>query len=111
MEIIIKLLKMWYDGKNHNDPDVQQITDVNWQLQPARNRPQIEYITSDFSGDEGDRFTIYLETENELYFDDVYGRSVYVFKSEEGIDFKYIRKGKWVEKRRKHYERNRRYYS
>jgi hypothetical protein len=73
------------------------IKEVNWEKMFWRNRPRIEYLDSCFSGDMGERFTILLETENEIYYNDCFGRWVYANKSEEGTSFKYVRKGKWVE--------------
>ena len=71
-----------------------KIAEINWYKMKWQNRPRIEYLDSCFSGD---RFTILLETEKELYFDDVFGRWVYVNKVDEGKDFKYIRRGRWIE--------------
>lgn len=73
------------------------IKEVNWEKMKWQYRPRIEYLTSSFSGDIGDRFTILLETEDTICFNDVNDRWVYVNKCDEGIDFKYIRRGRWTE--------------
>jgi hypothetical protein len=73
------------------------IKEINWYKMKWQYRPRIEYLESCFSGDEGDRFTISLETENELYYDDIWGRYCYLYKNEEGKSFKYIRRGRWIE--------------
>jgi hypothetical protein len=73
------------------------IKEINWEKMVWRNRPRIEYLTSEFSGDKGEIFTILLETENEIYFNDCFDRWVYVNKIEEGTAFKYVRRGKWIE--------------
>jgi hypothetical protein len=51
------------------------IKEINWEKMVWRNRPRIEYLTSAFSGDKGERFTILLETDGEIYYNDCFGQT------------------------------------
>lgn len=51
-------------------------------------------LTTCFGWGEGEEFVISMETEKELYFDDVNDRWTYIDKLDEGKEFIYIRKYK-----------------
>lgn len=66
--------------------------DIHHYKNPKRKRPKIRMLTDCFGWNVGDEFIIQMESEKELYFDDVNERWTYIEKSEEGVEFEYIRR-------------------
>jgi len=69
------------------------MTLINWFNIPAKCRPRIEMLTSCFGWSIGDRFTIQMEDQDGLYFDDIFKRWTIIERTDENIEFKYIRQG------------------
>jgi hypothetical protein len=61
---------------------------------PKRLRPRIQMLESCFGWDSGTVFSVDMETNDELYFNDVNDRWSYVEKKEEYKDFIYVNRYK-----------------
>ncbi len=59
---------------------------------PRNKRPKIKMLESCFGWDKGSEFVVAMETDGELYFDDVFRRWSYVEKKDEAKDFEYVRR-------------------
>ncbi len=64
---------------------------IDWWHFKKRLRPIIEMLHSCYGWDEGERFTIEVETQTDLYFDDAWGRWTVISKEDEHKEFIFIR--------------------
>ena len=55
---------------------------------------RIRFLVDTYGKSEGDTATIRLETEGEIYYYDCFRRWCYVYKTEEGTTFEYIKQRK-----------------
>lgn len=63
----------------------------NWYMLQKKYRPVIEVISVGGFLTAGEQYSLTMETDNEIYVIDDFGREVYMFKKDEGKDFKYIK--------------------
>ncbi len=65
----------------------------NWYMLYTKYRPKIEILQEGGFITVGEEYTLTMETDNEIYFVDDCEREVYLYKSEEGKQFKYTKEG------------------